>query len=342
MVAASDFTSELEAKVTQQLKSQRVGYLLGAGSSYLDGNGYPLADQLWDRIKDKIVDAAKRDDIQAKLNGGANGIEHALDLLDDGGATDTPYRHLVTAALAEDFMPMYPPLDTHTAFVGRIALRADPCVKVFSLNYDPLIERAAEIAKCRLVDGFIGHEHAYFNPAVFTETLLLSRGPRARPSLSPAGTPIHLYKLHGSMGWYDCPTRGVRRCAFGRTLPPGVARLMIPPQRRKVSEVVRPAYSPIWTAFRGAMSHDAKPLMRLVAAGYGFLDEHVNDVVDSALARPDFRLLIFAKALSDTAWARWSTKTNTVVITENRCAIEGTTGPGHADLWKFEQLANKV
>jgi hypothetical protein len=37
MVAASDFTTELEAKVAQQLKSQRVGYLLGAGSSYLDG-----------------------------------------------------------------------------------------------------------------------------------------------------------------------------------------------------------------------------------------------------------------------------------------------------------------
>ncbi len=43
MVAASDFTTELEAKVAQQLKSQRVGYLLGAGSSYLNGNGYPLA-----------------------------------------------------------------------------------------------------------------------------------------------------------------------------------------------------------------------------------------------------------------------------------------------------------
>ena len=342
MPGDTEFITDLEHRVAQQLKSQRVGYLLGAGSSYLNGSGYPLAPQLWDRIENRITDTTKRSEIQAKLDGGANGIEHALDLLDNGGATDTPYRHLVAAALAEEFMPMHPPLDTHTAFVRRIALRSDPCVKVFSLNYDPLIERAAEVAKCRLVDGFIGHEHAYFNPAVFTETFLLSRGPRAKPSLNPAGTPIHLYKLHGSMGWYDCPTRGVRRCAFGVVLPSGVVRLMIPPQRRKVSEVVRPAYSPLWTAFRGAMSHDAKPLMRLVAVGYGFLDEHVNDVVDSALTRPDFRLLIFAKALSDTAWTRWSAKPNTLVITQSRCAIEGTTGPGHSDLWQFEQLANKV
>jgi len=90
---ASNFTTELETKVAQQLGAQRVGYLLGAGSSYLNGAGYPLAFQLWDLIKDDIADTEKRADIQAKLDGGANGIEQALDLLDDGGANDTPYRH---------------------------------------------------------------------------------------------------------------------------------------------------------------------------------------------------------------------------------------------------------
>ena len=79
MVAASDFTTEeLEAKVAQQLMSQRVGYLLGAGSSHLDGDGYPLAFELWDLIKTSIPDVAKRDDIQAKLDSGAKGIEQAL------------------------------------------------------------------------------------------------------------------------------------------------------------------------------------------------------------------------------------------------------------------------
>ncbi len=138
------------------------------------------------------------------------GIEQALDLLDNGAVVEPPHRHLVTAALAEEFMPMNPPLDLHIEFVKRIVQRADPCVKVFSLNYDPLIERAAERARCRLLDGFIGHEHAYFNPAVFTETFLSSRGPRAKPSLSPAGIPIHLYKLHGSMVGTN-----VRRMEYG-------------------------------------------------------------------------------------------------------------------------------
>jgi hypothetical protein len=73
MVAGSDFTIELEAMITRQLKSQRVGYLLGAGSSYLDKIGYPLAFQLWDLIKNRICDTAMRDDIQSKLDSGANG-----------------------------------------------------------------------------------------------------------------------------------------------------------------------------------------------------------------------------------------------------------------------------
>ena len=90
------------------------------------------------------------------------------------------------------------------------------------------------------------------------------------------------------------------------------------------------------------MSHDPKPLDRLVAIGYGFLDNHVNDVIDSALARPYFRLLILTKALGDEAWARWSAKANVIVATEARSSLEGAAGPGHPNLWSFERLAKEV
>ena len=144
-----------------------VGYLLGAGSSYLNGKGYPLTGELWDLIKHRIHDIHQRSSIQAKLDEGAKGIEHALDLLDDGGAMDTPYRHSVVSAVADLFLPMNPNLDLHLGFVRRLSSRANPSVKVFNLNYDPLIERAAEIARVRLSDGFCGVEQAYFEPAVF-------------------------------------------------------------------------------------------------------------------------------------------------------------------------------
>lgn len=342
MVAASDFTTELEAKVAQQLKSQRVGYLLGAGSSYLNGNGYPLAFELWDLIKGSITDAEKRNEIQAKIDDGANGIEHALDLLDDGGANDTPYRHLVTAAVAELFMAKTPPLDLHGEFVRRIAQHADPCVKVFSLNYDPLIERAAEQVRVRVIDGYLGAEHAYFDSAVFEERIGRIRGTHRGKQFDETVKPIHLLKLHGSLGWYECLTSGVRRSGFNALPPTGTKRLMVPPQRRKAADTLNRPYSALWSTFRGCLGHNAAPINRLVCIGYGFGDEHVNAVIEAALARTDFTVLIFTKVISVTAWDRWSRKTNVIVVTETQCSLKGAIGPGHSDLWSFERLAKEV
>ena len=342
MAAASDFTTELETKVAQQLKSQRVGYLLGAGSSYLNGAGYPLASELWDLIKNDITDTASRSAIQSKLDSGAKGIEHALDLLDDGGANDTPYRHLVTAALAGLFMQKTPPLDLHCEFVRRIAQRADPSVKVFSLNYDPLVERAAAQVRVRVTDGYLGVENAYFDAAVFEERIGRIRGTHRGKQFDETVRPIHLLKLHGSLGWYECGTHGTRRCSFGAEPPTGTKRLMIPPQRRKAVDTMYPPYSALWSAFRGSLGQNAAPINRLVCIGYGFADEHVNSVIEAALARSDFTVLVFAMVLSDASWSRWSQKTNAVIVTKDRCSMKGQTGPGHADLWSFERLAKEI
>lgn len=339
---APDFRSSLEAKVTEQLNAQRVGYLLGAGSSYLDNAGYPLAFELWNLIKDRIPDPQTRDDIQAKLDGGAAGIEEALDLLDDGGTKDTPYRHLVTAAIADLFIQRNPNLDLHIEFVRRLSRRANPSTRIFSLNYDPLMERAAEAAKVRLADGFLGIEHAYFDPAVFEERVGRIRGTHRGRQFDETVKPIHLLKLHGSLGWYECPQRGVRRCSYGLPTPDDTKRLMIPPQHRKATDTMLPPYASLWSTFRGCLAHNATPINRLACLGYGFADEHVNAVIEAALARSDFTLLIFTKDLSDIAWNRWSGKGNTIVVTEGRCSIKGTVGPGHIDLWRFERLCKEV
>lgn len=101
-------------------------------------------------------------------------------------------------------------------------------------------------------------------------------------------------------------------------------------------------YQALWSAFRGALGQDSNPLNRLVCIGYGFADEHVNTLIESALARTDFTVLIFTKELSDDVWGRWSAKGNVIVVTETRCSLKGNIGPGHANLWNFERLAREV
>lgn len=342
MPVPADFISRVEEKVAQQLGAQRVGYLLGAGSSYLDSSGYPLATQLWDLIKSRISDPTKRAEIQAKLDGGAHGIEEALDLLDNGQAVEGPHRHLVTAAIAELFEPLRPSLDVHVEFVRRLGQKATPLIKVFTLNYDPLIERAAERANVRLYDGFAGHEHAYFDASMFEERIGRIRGTYKGRKFDETTKPIHLLKLHGSLGWYEASSQGVRRCSFCTPIPASTKRLMIPPQRRKASDTMTPPYSTLWSVFRGVLGQNAVPINRLACFGCGFLDEHVNAVIEGALARSDFSVLIFTRELTEPAWTRWSAKTNAVVVTETRCALKGETGPGHPHLWKFERLATEV
>ena len=116
---------------------------------------------------------------------------------------------------------------------------------------------------------------------------------------------------------------------------------MVPPQRRKAADTMNPPYSALWSAFRGALAQDATPLNRLACIGYGFADEHVNAVIEAALARTDFTVLIFTKALSEPAWDRWSPKSNVIIVTESQCSLKGAIGPGHTDLWSFERLAKK-
>jgi len=341
MSPSASFPDRLAAKVEQQLGSQNVGYLLGAGASYLNGKGFPLANELWDRIAAEVR-MPERDDIQAKLKGGAQGIEEALDLLDDNAATEKPHRHLVTEAIATHFLSIMPPLDFHQRFVRRLSLRQELSIPIYCLNYDGLVEKAADAEQVRVIDGFLGLERPFFQPQVFQERVALAhRGQRKLQADWRKGT-LHLYKLHGSLGWFHLGANDVRRLGLGTTTPNMAKRLMVPPQHRKATETTAAPYAALWSDFRGQLCHGPQLLNRLVSIGYGLRDEHVNAVIENALARDNFTLLAFAHTLTPEVFTRWSSKKNVLIVTSSTCALYGEIGPGHPDLWSFEKLTERV
>jgi len=168
MSTVAAFLDRIESKVEQQIGSQNVGYLLGAGASYLNGAGYPLASELWNHISANVPQS-ERDEIQQKLDTGAGGLENALDLLDDGSSPEKPHRHLVVEAIAEHFLSITPSTEAHRRFVARIALRQELSVPLFCLNYDGLVESAADAERVRIVDGFLGVERPFLEPQIFEE-----------------------------------------------------------------------------------------------------------------------------------------------------------------------------
>ena len=332
----NNFLKDLESKIREQTNSRMVGFLLGAGSSYLNGDGYPLAGQLWGKISTDVPEP-QRQEIQEKIDGGATGIEQALDLLDTGNTDEEPHRYSVVKAISNHFSTLEVPLDQHLLFVSLLSRREEEMpIKIFSLNYDPFVERAAEQGSIRLFDGFHGHDNAFFDPGSFRHTTVLrGRDYRGRRARGVCGS-IRLIKLHGSLGWYYDAETGIRRGKFSGPLPETSKRLMIPPQYRKAQDTGRQPYSTLWSEFRGALFHGDDKLNRLITLGYGMADEHVNAEIESALERSNFTLIIITKALSDPIFDKWSSKQRVHIVTENKCSSNGVLGAGHSDLCSFE------
>lgn len=339
---ADNFLGKIERKIKEQTQSKNVGFLMGAGSSYLNGEGYPLAGQLWKKISNDVP-PQERLEIQEKIDSGATGIEHALDLLDKGEVNEKPHRYSVINAMANHFSVINAPLKYHRLFISLLSKRNEENpFRVFSLNYDPLIERAAEQENVRLFDGFHGHENAFFDAGSFRHIMVVrGRDYRGRRTRGVSGS-IRLVKLHGSMGWYHDDELGTRRCKFNEPIPKTAKRLMIPPQYRKAHETGRSPYSILWSEFRGSLFHGDDKLNRLITIGYGMADEHVNAEIESALERPNFTLIIVTKELSDTIFEKWSSKDKVYIVTKNRCSLKGEVGNGHPDLCSFEGFIERM
>ena len=300
-----------------------------------------MAFGIWDIIKDDIPEK-ERSEIQTKLDmDGTEGIEHALDLLDPGGPEPTSHRYTVTEAIAKQFSEITPPIDCHRCFVKAISKRSENFIPVFTLNYDPLIELASDAERLVTVDGFHGFYTASFDPNNFD--LVHSRYYNARKGRILRGNSgiIHLYKLHGSMGWFAINGSPIR-LGFNVQLETPGQRLMIPPQYRKAAETTTQPYSALWTRYRTWLVHGPKTLNRLVCIGYGMRDQHVNDVIVNAVCRNDFSLLIFARSLTDDVFQFWSPKENVMIVTNERCSLWGDEGPGHIDLWDFTAICRKA
>lgn len=118
---------------------------------------------------------------------------------------------------------------------------------------------------------------------------------------------------------------------------------MVPPQNRKAADTGFTPYAAIWSEFRAYLANDSTRLLnRLVCVGFGMGDGHVNAVVQSALSRRHFTLVILAKTLSEDTFRRWREFQNTVIVTEASSSLYGEEGPGLQDAWAFEWLAKEV
>lgn len=163
-------------------------------------------------------------------------------------------------------------------------------VNIFTLNYDTLVEQAADAEGVVLLDGFVGTQRRVFRPESYEQDLYFP-AETTEGRVHRFDRVLHLYKLHGSITWRATePTMdnpyGVRSEPFD---PKTSEPLLIYPTPAKYGETLGLPYSELFRRFAAALT---RPQSVLFVIGYGFGDEHVNAIIRQALAIPSFTLVI--------------------------------------------------
>jgi hypothetical protein len=86
-----------------------------------------------------------------------------------------------------------------------------------------------------------------------------------------------LWKLHGSINWYQVADKGVFR---GTTKEDGGSKRVIHPSHLKYQESRRMPYLAMIDRLRAFLK---KPTATLIMCGYSFRDEHINEVIIQGL-----------------------------------------------------------
>ncbi|HZP35869.1 MAG TPA: SIR2 family protein [Methylomirabilota bacterium] len=163
-------------------------------------------------------------------------------------------------------------------------------VNVFTLNYDTLVEQAADAEGVVLLDGFVGTQRRVFRPESYEQDLYFP-AETTEGRVHRFDRVLHLHKLHGSITWraneptIDDPY-GIQSEPFNAA---SSKPLLIYPTPAKYGETLDSPYSELFRRFAAALT---RPQSVLFVIGYGFGDEHVNTIIRQALAVPSFTLVI--------------------------------------------------
>lgn len=176
----------------------------------------------------------------------------------------------------------------HLKFVNsirakKVNLERRATSNFFTTNYDTLLEDALAVYKINVIDGFSGGSMGFWNPD---------------QEFSRAVDRVHhcnLYKLHGSVDWYNDPSHGLLRVRYGSKYMGDTSEIMIYPQASKYVETQKDPFASLFSNFKSALASADQNV--LIVCGYSFGDEHINGLVEEALLNPANKttLVAFAK-----------------------------------------------
>ena len=151
----------------------------------------------------------------------------------------------------------------HRVAIWANAILRDSPIEIFTTNYDLLVEQALEEARVPYFDGFPGARKPLFDPSAIEQD-------------SPLPNWTRLWKIHGSINWYQ----GNNLEVFRGTATESGRRRVIHPSHLKYQESRRMPYLALFDRMRTFLR---VPTAALVTCGYSFRDEHINETIVQGL-----------------------------------------------------------
>jgi hypothetical protein len=213
-------------------------------------------------------------------------------------------------------------VDEHKGFVSALFNRTQAgvaerrrAVRLFTTNYDTLLEDGLALERFPYWDGFSGGAVAF-------------RSHRYGDDEPQSFNRAHVIKLHGSIDWHLGDDDHVWRVRDGDCYPKKRARVLIYPQSMKYLATQRDPFAAQFDLFRKCLASREENV--LATCGYSFGDEHINQEIELALQRPENKttILAFTSKTNQTldAWRNAAWGRRVYVITEDGVFV-GPDGP---------------
>lgn len=162
-------------------------------------------------------------------------------------------------------------------------------INLFTTNYDLFHESALESSGYAYTDGFSNGTKAVFKTREFHQRPI-DLDERFRDHYEPVNPFFRLYKLHGSVNWFESGEATVRESPWSPPSEAGAAPALISPMSSKYELTQGAPYSDLFREFVNVM---AVPNTVLFVSGFSFGDAHITSLVRQALERTDFTLVAF-------------------------------------------------
>lgn len=307
-------------KVKEFINAKDLDYLtkgLQSCKKWLTDDESKKVDDLLKEIKSRNGTIAKflngqpneyKDLIEKHIYKSFSDIENLLNWLQSGLSFQPNNKNLkeVIRTLKSEFLKTIPALDddkykdnetinTYNKFyqsVFKYRTELSNKINIVTTNYDLFNEYSLESNRIVYSTGFENNLYRNFNVNSFKQRVVDDTN-RYKDVWQPTSKEANLLKIHGSINWTsDESGQLIQKDLFKQS----DEEIIIYPTMLKHRQTAQAPYSELFREFANVLQ---VPNTVLIVMGYGFPDEHINNIISQNLKHQDFTLIVFGNESED-------------------------------------------